>query len=204
LAEARRRYSRQERRAAVRTAREAQAARRPVAAVARELGLDAGTLRRWLRLADADDWAAQVGHHFGFLRRHGFDRSEADGSNWRAVRVTFRAPGRGVAMVRDYESLAVEVQLLAPGRGYYADDLVRLRRHDARAVLARQRGTSAAEIERQLAFWAGALREHGADFLAGDLSGLHDLDRMVRERAVRYMREGPLRAARRDPSNAGL
>lgn len=204
MAGARRRYSTQERWAAVRAAREAEGAGRPVAAAARELGIAAGTLRRWLRIATADDWAAQVGRHFGLLRQHGFDRAEADGFNWRAVRVTFRAPGRSVAVIRDYESLCVQVRLLTPGRWFYADDLVRLRRHDARTVLARQSGTSAAEIESQLAFWAGALRDHCADFLAGDLRGLDDLERLVRVRAARYMREGSLRPTRTDPSNGGL
>jgi hypothetical protein len=176
---------------------------RPVAAVARELSIGASTLRRWLRVAAADEWADQVARHFEFLGRHGFARAEADGSNWRAVRVTFRAPGRAVAVIRDYEYLCVEVRLSAPGRGFYfADDLVRLRRPNAGRTLPAQRGTSRAEIESQLAFWSGALRECGQDFLDGDLGVLDDLERMVRERIARQTHEGPVRPVRTDPSNS--
>lgn len=199
----RRRYSAEERERAVRAASEGS---RPAAAVARELGINPGTLRRWLRIASGSEWADRVERHFGFLTRYGFARTDVDTSNWWAVRVTYRSRRSALAVIRSYEFDRVEVELMrlvdgelpghpvfvvdsVPVHRFLADDLLVLRRPDADEVLARQRGVSDREIEAQLAFWSKALREHGQDFLAGDLGVLDELERIVRDRVRQHRRE---------------
>jgi transposase-like protein len=45
---------------------------RSAASVARELGIGAGSLRRWIEAYRGEQWAAQVAPHFGFVEDHGF------------------------------------------------------------------------------------------------------------------------------------
>jgi hypothetical protein len=59
---------------------------------------------------------------------------------------------------------------------------------DLRGEPARQpgQGMHDVEVEAQLAFWAAALRDYGADFFAGDLAVLDQLEQMIRDNARRH------------------
>jgi len=69
----RRRYSDAEKAHAIRAVIDSS---RSVVDIASELGVGAGTLRRWVRTyrhdAAAEVWAEQVERHFGFIDRFGF------------------------------------------------------------------------------------------------------------------------------------
>ncbi len=201
MGERRRTYSTADRERAVRMVDDGRSA----AAVARELGLDAGTLRRWVRTARGNEWAAQVARRFGFLTRHGFALTDVDASEWWEVRVTYRSPRSAVAVIRSNEFRRVEVELMrlvdgdlpaypifvvdsVPLNTFYADDLLVLRGLDPAEIAAGQGGLSAQQVEAQLAFWSSALREYGQYFLAGDLRVLDELESMVRGR-VRQLRQ---------------
>lgn len=178
-----------------------------VAAVAAELGLAAPTLRRWVRKHRQDAreraWAEQVERHFGFLDRYGFMLTSVDASTWWEVRATYQSKYSALAVICSNEFRRVEVQLMrlvagelpeypifvvdsAPVDTFYADDLVALRQANADQGLVRQRGLSDEDVEAQLAFWAAAIREHGQDFLHGDLRVLDTLERIVRDRARQH------------------
>jgi hypothetical protein len=199
----RRRYSAEERERAVRAALDSPL---PVAAVARAMGVGAGALRRWLRDESGNAWADRVDRHFGFLTRYGFVRGAPQVSGWWAVRTTYRAARSAVAVIRNHEYGRVDVELMRlvhgalptypifivdsePLNTFHADHLLLLRRPDARAVLAQQRGLSDEEVEAQLAFWSSALQAYGQDLLAGDLRVLDELEREVREYARRHRQE---------------
>jgi hypothetical protein len=64
---------------------------RPAAAVARELGIGGGNLRRWVKEATGREWAEQVARHFGFLTRHGFVLTDVAPSTAWEVWVTYRS-----------------------------------------------------------------------------------------------------------------
>jgi hypothetical protein len=203
MAVPRRRYSAEEKEQAVRMVI---GGSRPAAAVARELGIGAGNLRRWVKEAEGREWAEQVARHFGFLTRYGFVLTDVAPSTAWEVRVTYRSPLSALAVIRSNEFLRVEVQLMrlvdgelpaypifvvdsVPVNTFYADDLLRLRRADADQALARQRGLSPQDVEAQLVFWSAALRKYGQDFLAGDLPVLDTLEQIVRERARQHRPE---------------
>lgn len=203
----RRRYSDAEKAHAIRAVIDSS---RSVVDIASELGVGAGTLRRWVRTyrhdAAAEAWAEQVERHFGFIDRFGFVLTSVDASNLWEVRATYRSERAALAVIRSVEFQRVEVQLMRLIDGelpeypifvvdsvavntFYVDDLVALRRADADQVLARQHGLLAEEVEDQLTFWSDALREHGQDFLAGDLRVLDELERLVRDRTRQYPQE---------------
>jgi len=199
----RRRYSPEEKERAV---REVIDGPRPAAAVARDRGINPSTLRRWVRAAEAKQWAEQVERHFGFLARYGFAVTDIDASTWWEVRVTYRSPQSAVAVIRSVEFQRVEVQLMrlvagelpeypifvgdsVPVNTFYADDLLGLRPDGADEVLASRHGLLPQEVEAQLAFWSEVLRDYGGDLLAGDLSVLDELEQMVRDRARQHRQE---------------
>lgn len=66
---------------------------------------------------------------------------------------------------------------------FLADWLLELRGDPARQP---GRGLEHVEVEAQLAFWTAALRDYGADFLAGDLAVLDQLEQMIRDNARRH------------------
>ena len=179
---------------------------RTVAAVARELGIGPGTLGRWVSGYRGSKWAEQVARHFGFVTEYGFVRTDVDAATPWEVRATYRAQGCALAVIRSHEFQRVEVQLMRLVDGqlpaypifivdavavdtFYLDELLALRRPGAQEFVTRQRGLSAEEIEAQLVFWSGTLREYGQDFLAGDLRVLDELEQIVRNRAGQHRPE---------------
>jgi hypothetical protein len=165
--------------------------------VARDLGVTSATVTRWVLEHNAVDWAARVSVQFRYLKRWGFRFSGADATMWEE-RVTYRSDRSAINVVKDYQGPRVEVELIRlvhrelpppevfivesdPVNRFYVDELIRLRQRDGEAALAQL--TDMPTFDDQLKFLAAALRRHGADFLAGELGVLDDLERIVRKRA---------------------
>jgi hypothetical protein len=197
----RRRYSVEEREAAVRLVRESG---RTATDVGQELGINPGTLARWVR-ADfiqrrGQEWAERVRRHFDFLTEYGFTLTDVEGEHWWKVAVTYRSARSAVEVALSFEYVRVDLTLLrlvdgelpaypifvvdsVPIHTFHADWLVQLRAGPDRQPT---HGLGDAEVEAQLGFWAAALREYGADFLAGDLAVLDELERLIRDNARRH------------------
>lgn len=178
---------------------------RTVTSVARELGIGARSLGGWVKVFRESrlrrSWSDQVANHFGFLARYGFAPAEVDASSFWEVRATYRARFGILAVILSIEDGRVEVLLMRPAADgtppplsagtdvmpvnrCYADDLVALRA--SHLDTSGQRGLSAQQVESQLAFWSGALREYGQDLLMGDVSVMDDLEEIVRDRVRRH------------------
>ena len=146
----------------------------PAAEVARRLGMSAATVWTWAKQAAADDWARTVDPWFEFLTGHGFEPHRPRYDGWWSVVRPYRSQVLEVAVVESRESNAVEVTLrpLAWQAGRRARWLDELLRDRAPHLTARRKvltGLQPEQAAAALTFWAGALREHAADLLAGDL-----------------------------------
>jgi len=174
-----------------------------VAPVARALGVTSATVRQWVLEHNAVDWAARVSVAFRYLKRWGFRFSGADATVWEE-RATYRSDRSAIDVIKDYQCPRVEVELMRlldgelpppevfivdsqPVNRFYVDELIRLRQRDGEAVLAQL--TTMPTFDDQLTFLAAALRRHGADFLAGDLSVLDELERIVREGVREHLQQ---------------
>lgn len=197
----RRRYSAEEKEAAVRLVRESGRTSKDVGS---ELGINSHTLARWVR-ADyierrGQDWAKRVRPHFDFLTGYDFTLTDITAENWWQVAVIYRSPVSAVDVVKSFEFQRVELSLMrlvdgglpaypvfivdsVPVDTFLADWLLELR---GNPTLQAGRGLQDVEVEAQLAFWAAALRDYGADFLAGDLAVLDQLEQMIRGNARRH------------------
>ena len=168
------------------------------------MGINARTLARWVRDDFIErrgrDWAKRVRPHFDFLADHGFTLADINAETWWQVAVTDRSAVSAVEVTLSVEFQRVELSLLrlvggelpeypvfivdsVPVNTFLADWLLELRGDPARQP---GRGLEPVEVEAQLAFWAAALRDHGADFLAGDLAVLDRLEQMIRDNARRH------------------
>jgi hypothetical protein len=202
----RRRYSADQKEAAVRLVVDGG---RTAAAAARELGLSQRSVASWVRAHRVErqgrEWSGRVRKHFDFLAGYGFALTGVEASLWWEVSVTYRSPASAVAVIYSMEFARVEVELMrlvdgelpaypvflvdsVPLNTFLADELLTLRA-GANAIPKDLRGLTEPEVEIQLAFWARALREHGRDFLAGDLRVLDELERRIRERVRRHRQE---------------
>ena len=196
----RRRYSAEEKAAAVRMVVDSG---RTSAAVARELGITARSLAAWVR-ADwvarrGQDWSERVRAHFDFLAEHGFTVTDVQATDWWQVSVVYRSSMSAVRVACNFEYQRVDLELMrlvdhelpdypifvvdqVPVNTFHADWLLLLRGDPDRAP-AEIYGLSETQVQAQLIFWAAALREYGSDFLAGDLDVLDQLERLIRDRA---------------------
>jgi Transposase len=177
-----------------------------VAAVSREVGVSASSLRQWVQARDAQDWADTVDVHFGFLAEHGFTLAEKDASWYWTWDVVYRCGPAAIVVTQDRQGPCVDVQLVraAPvplARRYLIKDgevsgvawavkLIWLRAPDPDDLLEQidGLGLTSDEIETQLAFWAEILRTYGGDFLSGDLRVLDEPDPVVKRRTQRKRR----------------
>jgi hypothetical protein len=176
------------------------------AAVAREIGVNAGSLRRWVRDRNAQDWADTVDVHFGFLAEHGFTIAEKDASWYWTWDVVYRRGPAAVVVTQDRQGWCVDVQLVRASpvplaRRYLIRDgevsgvawavkLIWLRAPNPDNLLQQIEGLglTADEIDTQLAFWVDILQTYGGDFLSGDLRVLDEPDPVVRRRTQRKRR----------------
>jgi len=196
-----------------RAVRAVAAANGRVAPVARELGVPSSAVRGWILEHNAADWATLVAYHFRYLKRWGFQLSGADATVWEE-HATFRSNLCAIDVIKDYQGPRVEVELMRLVDGelpepevfvvdservnrFYVDELIKLRQADGEDALARLAGMST--FDDQLKFFAAALRRVGADFLAGDLGVLDELERRIRTR----VREHPQRVGVFLPDTAG-
>jgi Transposase len=177
-----------------------------VAAVSREVGVSASSLRQWVQARDAQDWADTVDVHFGFLAEHGFTLAEKDASWYWTWDVVYRCGPAAIVVTQDRQGPCVDVQLVraAPvplARRYLIKDgevsgvawavkLIWLRAPDPDDLLWQIEGLglTSDEIDTQLAFWADILRTYGGDFLSGDLRVLDEPDPVVKRRTQRKRR----------------
>jgi hypothetical protein len=171
--------------------------------VATELGINPRTLASWVR-ADAIDrrgraWVSRIRPHFDFLTGYGFHLADVDAGHWWKVAATYRSAVSAVevACSNEYQRVDLTLHRLVDGEvplypifivdtvpvdTMHADWLLELRAEPTRRP---GHGLGDTEIEGQLAFWAAALRDHGSDFLAGDLAVLDQLERLIRDSARR-------------------
>lgn len=194
----RRRFSDEEKQEAVRLVRQRG---RTSKSVADELGINPRTVARWVRAEVVEErgqtWVNRVRPHFDFLVGHGFTLTDVVAENWWEVTVTYRSVVSAVEVALSFEYQRVDLSLLrlvdgelprypvfivdsVPIDTFVADWLLELRGDPTRQP---GRGLDDGDVEAQLGFWAGALREYGTDFLAGDLSVLDQLEQMIRDNA---------------------
>jgi hypothetical protein len=176
------------------------------AAVSREIGVNAASLRQWVRDRNAREWADTVDVHFGFLAEHGFTIAEKDASWHWTWDVVYRCGPAAVVVTQDRQGPCVDVQLVRASpvplaRRYLIRDgevsgvaraikLIWLRAPNPNDLLEQIQGLGLTrdEIDTQLAFWADILRTYGGDFLSGDLRVLDEPDPVVQRRTQRKRR----------------
>lgn len=144
------------------------------AEVARQLGMSAATVWTWAKREAADDWARTVDPHFDFLIGRGFEPHRPRYDGWWSVVRPYRSRVLEVAVVESRESNAVDVTLRplawqAERRARWLDQLLRDRAPHLTARRKALTGLHPEQAAAALTFWAGFLREHAADLLAGDL-----------------------------------
>lgn len=197
----RRRYTAEEKDAAVRQVRDFA---RTSKDVGKELGINPSTLAGWVRadhiLRRGQMWKRRVHAHFDFLLEYGFALTDVHASDWWKVQVIYRSPSAAVDVSESLEYDRVDLSLLRlvggalpeyplfvvdsiPINTFHADWLLRLRADPSQTPGS---GLDETSLEAQLAFWASALREHAADFLTGDLAVLDQLEHLIRANARRH------------------
>jgi hypothetical protein len=147
----------------------------------------------------AKAWERQVREHFDFLVEHGFrfDHVEAQ---WWATTARYLSPTLGLEVTRSVEFDRVEISLLRLVEGQSPEHEVWLTERPLNRVLfdnvliARApeladasgplKGLSSPALEKQLRFWADALRSIAPEFLQGDDAALVDGERVIRQSAA--------------------
>jgi hypothetical protein len=142
-------------------------------------------------------WERRVREHFDFLVEHGFrfDNVEA---NWWATTAVYLSPALGLEVTRSVEFNRVEITLLRlvgrelpeyevwvadrPLNRVLFDNVLIARAPDVDEASRTLTGVSSKEVERQLRFWADALRSVAPDFLDGDDAPLREGEQVVRQR----------------------
>lgn len=148
----------------------------------------------------ASKWLKQVDPYFGFLREHGFTRVTTDGSSFWSLWVRYASPHAAVQVAKRSEFTRVEVALIrlvdgevppypisitaAPVNHALLDTVLEARDEALLRDAARMGGLGAAQVERQLSFWATTLREVAPECLEGDLSAVDEAEAVVRRRVA--------------------
>lgn len=146
----------------------------PAAEVARRLGMSAATVWTWAKQATAEDWARTVDPCFELLLGYGFEPQRPRYDGWWSVVRPYRSRDLEIAVVESREFNAVEVTLRplawpADRRARWLDELLRDRAPHLTAQRSALTGLQPEQAAAALTFWAGVLREHATDLLAGDL-----------------------------------
>jgi hypothetical protein len=145
----------------------------------------------------AKAWERRVREHFDFLVEHGFrfDHVEA---NWWATTAVYLSPTLGLEVTRSVEFNRVEITLLrlvgeelpeyevwvadSPLNRVLFDNVLIARAPEVDEASRTLSGVSSKEVEKQLRFWADALRSVAPDFLDGDDAPLREGEQVVRQR----------------------
>lgn len=140
--------------------------------------------------------------HFAFVTAHGFEFAGVEDDSFWATRCSYRSPTAVIQITLSTEFGRVEVSLVRlvddevppypiwvtsePLHHTLLDTVLEARRS---ALLQDSRGKSGLDdtaLERQLAFWAEALRTAAPDFLAGSCSAIDDAASVVRARVAEH------------------
>jgi hypothetical protein len=152
----------------------------------------------------AKAWERRVREHFDFLVEHGFRFDHVETSSW-ATTVLYLSPTLGLEVTRSVEFDRVELELLRlvagelPEYDVWVTDSQRNRVLFDNVLIARApevdeasralSGLSREEVEKQLRFWADALRSVAPDFLDGDDAPLREGERVIRQRVAENPQE---------------
>jgi hypothetical protein len=152
----------------------------------------------------AKAWERRVREHFDFLVEHGFRFDHVEASSW-ATTALYLSPTLGLEVTRSVEFDRVELELLRlvagelPEYDVWVTDSPRNRVLFDNVLIARApevddasralSGLSREEVEKQLRFWADALRSVAPDFLDGDDAPLREGERVVRQRVTENPQE---------------
>jgi hypothetical protein len=152
----------------------------------------------------ANAWERQVREHFDYLVEHGFRFDHVE-EKWWATTARYLSATLGIEVTRSVEFNRVEISLLRlvdgklPEYEVWVTDSPRNRVLLDNVLIARSpeldeksralKGLSSEEEEKQLRFWADALRSVAPDFLDGDDAPLRDGEQVVRQRVAENPQE---------------
>jgi hypothetical protein len=152
----------------------------------------------------AKAWERRVREHFDFLVEHGFRFDRVEASSW-ATTAFYLSPTLVLEMTRSVEFDRVEITLLRlvhgelPEYEVWVTDSPRNRVLFDNVLIARAleldeasralKGLSSDEEDKQLRFWADALRSVAPDFLDGDDAALREGEQVVRQRVAENPQE---------------
>jgi len=156
-------------------------------------------------VAGADTkWERQVREHFDFLVEHGFRLDCVEAKTWRTT-ARYLSPKLGLEVTRSDEFNRVELELLRLVDGEVPevdvwlpegalnrvlfDNVLIVRAPELDEAARDLKGLSSEDEEKQLTFWAEALRTVAPDFLDGDDAALRDGERAIRERVAERPQE---------------
>ena len=150
-----------------------------------------------------ESWARAVAAHFGFLEAHGYALASVDDSSFWQTDALYRRPEVAVKIARSVEFRRVEVSLIrlvddqvapepiwltasAPVHSVLLDNVLEARDSELRWRAGAVGGLGDDEVQRQLAFWAAALREVCPEFLDGDATAIDEAAAMLRAKVARH------------------
>ncbi len=150
-------------------------------------------------------WQRTVAPHFDFLTEHGFrPLPTKDGSFW-ATSCHYGSATAAVEVTRSNEFRRVEVSLIRlvdgaippypiwvtsePLHHTLLDNVLEACQSPMLNDSALAYGLGARDIQRQLVFWADALRIVAPEFLAGDLSAIDEAEDVIRARVAEHPQE---------------
>jgi hypothetical protein len=152
----------------------------------------------------AKAWERRVREHFDFLVEHGFRFDHVKASTW-ATTALYLSPTLGLEVTRSVEFDRVELELIRlvggelPEYEVWITDTPRNRVLFDNVLIARAPeldeasqalgGLSKGDEEKQLRFWADALRSVAPDFLDGDDAPLREGERVIRQRVAENPQE---------------
>ena len=152
----------------------------------------------------AKAWERRVREHFDFLVEHGFRFDRVEASSW-ATTAFYLSPTLGLEMTRSVEFNRVEITLLrlvhgelpeyevwvtdSPLNRVLFDNVLIARAPELDEASRGLKGLSSDEEDKQLRFWADALRSVAPDFLDGDDAALREGEQVVRQRVAENPQE---------------
>jgi hypothetical protein len=152
----------------------------------------------------AKAWERRVREHFDFLVEHGFRFDKVEAEPW-ATTARYVSPTLGIEVTRSVEFERVEIELLRlvggeiPEHEVWVTDSPRNRVLFDNVLIARAPevdkasrtlgGLSNEDEEKQLRFWADALRSVAPDFLDANDAPLRDGERVIRQRVAENPQE---------------
>lgn len=148
----------------------------------------------------AEKWAELVQRYFGFLGDHDFGLAESDDSSFWTTWVQYRSSAAAIRVERSNEFQRVDVYLVRLVDGevppypiwiiaeqinwVLLDNVLEARGQSRPSTTGG--GLTAADLERQLAFWAESLINVAPEFLDGDMRAIDDAAAVLRARVEQH------------------